>query len=374
MAGIYIHIPFCKQACLYCNFHFSTSLEYSQRMIQSILKDMEMRKHECTEEIETIYVGGGTPSILEMEEMDALINQLYKHYRIAPTAEITLEANPDDISRQKAEEWKSMGINRFSIGVQSFSDKHLKWMNRAHDAAQSLACIDKIREVGFENFSIDLIYGTPGQSLKEWEQDLEKTFELQVPHLSCYALTVEEETPLFHLIEKGKKEKVSSDLQAEQFNTLVSLTKAAGYHHYEISNFAKPGMESKHNSSYWKGKPYMGFGPSAHSYDQHARSWNLSHNINYMQSIENNLLPSEKEILSERDRMNEYIMTNLRLSSGINSNYIREHWGNEELQRIQDALGKYIVQDLAETTEVGWRLTDQGKFFADGIASAIFKL
>jgi oxygen-independent coproporphyrinogen-3 oxidase len=374
MAGIYIHIPFCKQACLYCNFHFSTSLEYGQRMIQAILKEMEMRKQECTEEIETIYVGGGTPSLLELEQIDALLNQLYKHYTIAPTAEITLEANPDDIHPQRAKEWKSMGVNRFSIGVQSFSDQHLHWMNRAHNAAQSLTCIDLIRAVGFENFSIDLIYGTPGQSLKEWEQDLERTIELQIPHLSCYALTVEDDTPLFHLIQKGKKEKVSSDLQSEQFNMLVSLTKAAGYHHYEISNFAKPGMESKHNSSYWKSKPYLGFGPSAHSYNPPERSWNVSHNMNYMQSIENNLLPSEKEIVSERDRLNEYIMTNLRLSSGIHAKHILEHWGSDELLRIEHTLRTHLEQGKVEIIENGWRLTDLGKFFADGIASALFKI
>jgi len=374
MAGIYIHIPFCKKACHYCNFHFSTSSEYKERMIHAIAQELMMRKDEMNEAIETIYFGGGTPSIVEPSHIELLLKTIDQHYSIDASPEITLEANPDDISRQHAADWKSMGINRFSIGIQSFSEIHLEWMNRAHHAVQSLSCIDIIRSTGFENFSIDLIYGTPGQTINDWECDLKKAISLKIPHLSCYALTVEEQTPLFHLIKTGKKEKVDSDLQAEQFNLLVDIALAAGYNHYEISNFALPGMKSKHNSAYWNGASYLGVGPSAHSFQYNTRSWNISNNISDMESIENHLRPFESETLTDIDQLNEYIMTKLRLEEGININVIINKWGDDQLSRITTLIERFIQDQKVERTQDGWRLTKHGKFFADGIASALFQV
>ena len=373
MAGIYIHIPFCKKACHYCNFHFSTSSEYKERMIRAIVREMELRKDEINAPIQTIYFGGGTPSIIEPSQIELLLEVIDKHFSIDTSAEITLEANPDDITKQHASQWQSMGINRFSIGIQSFSDIHLEWMNRAHNATQSLSCIEIIRGAGFENFSIDLIYGTPGQSTHDWERDVEKAISLKIPHLSCYALTVEEETPLFHLIERGKKEKINSDLQAEQFNILVDMTASAGYDHYEISNFALKGMKSKHNSSYWNGIPYLGVGPSAHSFQNNMRSWNISNNISYMQSIENNIRPFEFELLTDIDQLNEYIMTKLRLEGGMRKNEIIERWGADQLSRITKLIDRFIQDGKIINTQDGWKLTKVGKFFADGIASALFQ-
>ena len=372
MAGIYIHIPFCKQACHYCNFHFSIGNAYSERMIEAICKEIEWRKNEIDEKIDTIYFGGGTPSILDPSQIDRLLNQIHKDFSLGEQPEITLEANPDDIDPKKANRWKTIGINRYSIGIQSFSDLQLQWMNRAHNAAQALHCIEIIREAGFENFSIDLIYGSPNQNMKDWKEDLEKAIQLQIPHLSCYALTVEQETPLFHMIKKGKKQNVNSDLQADMFKQLIALSRSGGYHHYEISNFAVPGMESKHNSAYWKGLAYLGFGPSAHSHHQHTRSWNISNNMAYMQSIENNILPSEKEELSAANRLNEYIMTRLRMSSGIEEQHIQSHWGVDESLRIEQAIAPFILQGKIEKTAIGWKLTDDGKYFADGIAADLF--
>ena len=374
MAGIYIHIPFCKKACHYCNFHFSTSSDDKERMIQAIAQELRLRKDEIKEPIQTIYFGGGTPSIVEPFQIELLLQAIDKYYLVDGSPEITMEANPDDITKEHAEVWKSMGINRFSIGIQSFSDIHLEWMNRAHNASQSLLCIDIIRSAGFENFSIDLIYGTPGQSTNDWERDLEKAISLKIPHLSCYALTVEEQTPLFHLIERGKKEKINSDLQAEQFNILVDMTLAAGYNHYEISNVALPGMKSKHNSAYWNGVPYLGVGPSAHSFQNNTRSWNISNNISYVQSIENQIRPFEAEILTQKDQLNEYIMTKLRLDEGMNENDIINTWGDDQLSRITNLINKFIQEEKVEKTQEGWRLTKDGKFFADGIASALFQV
>lgn len=341
-------------------------------MTHAITKEMASRKEELQSPIETIYFGGGTPSILHASMIDAMIQAVYKNYSIVSDPEITLEANPDDITRTKADEWKSMGVNRFSIGIQSFSDQHLQWMNRAHSGLQSLQCIEIIRNAGFDNFSIDLIYGTPGQSIHDWQQDLEQAIDLQIPHLSCYALTVEQETPLYHLIKKGAKEKVSTELQAEAFQLLVSITKATKYRHYEISNFALPGMESKHNSAYWHGKPYLGFGPSAHSFSDRVRSWNISNNIQYLQSIESNHRNAEMERLTEMDLLNEYIMTHLRLDVGISAEAIKGRWGTDQVQRIESKMVGYEqLEKVVKTTE-GWKLTDNGKFFADGIAADLF--
>ena len=374
MAGIYIHIPFCRKACHYCNFHFSTSLQKAPEVLISIEKEMEIRSEELKEEINTVYFGGGTPSLIESEAIASMLNQAKKYFKIAPDAEITLEANPDDINIQKAKSWKSIGINRFSLGIQSFADENLQWMNRAHNAVQSFAAIDTIRNAGFENFSIDLIYGTPGQTKEGWIKDVETALKLNIPHLSCYALTVEEKTALHTLIQKGEKQEVNQDEQAERFNVLMELTAEAEYHHYEISNLALPGFESKHNSSYWEGISYIGFGPSAHSYDGKKRKWNIANNIKYVEAIAKQILPLEEETLSQNDRLNEYTMTSIRRSKGIEKNRLIQLGGESRLPEIQKMIQPYMESNKVVEDEKGWRLTNEGKFYADGIAAALFIL
>ena len=374
MAGIYIHIPFCRKACHYCNFHFSTSLGRADSMVEAISTEIILRAHEMKEDIQTIYFGGGTPSILEPETINKMLQAIKAQYAVSNDPEITLEANPDDITAEKAQAWKQMGINRFSIGVQSFADENLLWMNRAHDARQSIDCINIIREAGFENFSIDLIYGTPGQTQQGWIKDLEKAIELKIPHLSCYALTVEEGTALHHMIGSGKKEKISADEQAERFDALVQLSSLAGYSHYEISNLALPGKESKHNSAYWEGKPYLGFGPSAHSFSGIKRSWNIADNLKYIQSIEAGILPSEEETLREIDQLNEYIMTALRSIKGMQKDIITARWGNDKMQIISTEIDQFIQSGKIIANDNAWVLSGEGRFFADGIASSLFFL
>ncbi|MEY5045001.1 MAG: radical family heme chaperone HemW [Bacteroidota bacterium] len=372
MEGIYIHIPFCRKACHYCNFHFSTSLQNATDVLQAIEKEIELRSGEVTEEITTIYFGGGTPSLVDNTVIENVLSEIGRNFTINPKAEITLEANPDDISIEKAKSWKDIGINRFSLGIQSFEDDYLQWMNRAHSASQSFAAIEIIRETGFENFSIDLIYGTPGQTTEGWTKDLQTAIDLKIPHLSCYALTVEEKTALHNLIEKGEKENINPEEQAERFELLMKLTTAAGYHHYEISNFALRGYESKHNSAYWEGVPYLGIGPSAHSYDGIKRKWNIANNISYSKAILDHSPLFEEEILSKNDRFNEYCMTALRRSKGIEKQKIISLGGMEGLSIINKMILPYIESNKVIEDENSWKLTNEGKFFADGIAASLF--
>lgn len=372
MAGIYIHIPFCRKACHYCNFHFSTSLTHTANVILAIEKEIELRAEEINEPIGTIYFGGGTPSLLETNDIQKILKSITQQFTLEKEVEITLEANPDDITQEKARSWKSLGINRFSLGIQSFADDYLVWMNRAHDAAQSLSAIEIIREAGFENFSIDLIYGTPGQTAEGWRKDLETAIELKIPHLSCYALTVEENTALDYLIQKGEKQAINTDEQAERFQVLMEQTAAAGYVHYEISNFALPGMESKHNSAYWEGIPYLGIGPSAHSFDGNIRKWNVSNNIKYVKAISNHQLPFEAEILSDKDKFNEYCMTAIRRSKGIEKDKIIRLGGEQSVETIRTSIQPYVQSKKVIEDEQGWKLTNEGKFFADGIAASLF--
>jgi oxygen-independent coproporphyrinogen-3 oxidase len=374
MAGIYLHIPFCRKACHYCNFHFSTQLGALDEMADTLIAESIIRKTEITESIQTIYFGGGTPSLLHADKIEKILEAIKLHYTIAEDAEITLEANPDDITSEKAKTWRNIGINRFSIGIQSFDEKNLIWMNRVHNAEQSHACIDIIRDVGFENFSIDLIYGTPGQSLSNWEADVELAISKKIPHLSCYALTIEEGTALHHLIEQGKKDSVNTDEQAQYFQSLLEKTGSAGYNHYEISNLALPGFESRHNCGYWEGKPYLGLGPSAHSFDGRKRSWNLAHNIDYMRAIKKGEIPSTSENLSANDLLNEYIMTSLRSSKGLNKYRIKEQWGEDKLNAIRKGIQIPLDAGNIEEYDDAWRLTPNGKFLADGIAASLFFL
>lgn len=376
MAGIYIHIPFCRQACFYCNFHFSTSLRYKNELIAALLKEIEMAPPISKLQIETIYFGGGTPSLLAEEDVESILKKINSQFIISPGAEITLEANPDDITENKLAEWKETGITRLSIGIQSFFDEDLKWMNRAHNAGQAVNSLQSaVRH--FNNITIDLIYGTPGLTNEKWKQNVQRAIDLGIPHLSCYALTVEPKTPLQKMIQQHKSADIEPGKQSEQFMLLMQWMEKEGYEHYEISNFAKPGFRSRHNSSYWQGKNYFGFGPSAHSYDGASRWWNVSNNNLYIESINKNIIPFEKEELTITQKINEYIMTSLRTSEGMNLKNIKKiaevngQWSmvNEQLFKKSR---KYIEQGLMIQEDDKLILTKEGKLFADGIAADLF--
>ncbi len=341
-------------------------------MISALVQEIRLKAPHFKEPIETIYIGGGTPSLLQTAEISSLLETVHTHFSVIPTPEITLEANPDDISREKAKEWFQTGINRLSIGIQSFESSILHWMNRAHSGEQALNCIEHVRKAGFNNFSIDLIYGTPQQSLEDWQKDLSLVFDLQIPHVSCYALTIEEKTALHHFVQSRKKENVNPDHQADCFQLLTKQMITNGYLHYEISNFCLPGMESKHNKSYWEGKPYLGIGPSAHSYKSNARSWNISNNARYMQSIKENKIPEETEVLSNQQQLNEYIMTGLRTSEGIEKKKISDQWGDDAYSALNSEIAAYIHSGKIIETNTSWKLSEEGKFLADGIAASLF--
>ena len=375
MAGIYIHIPFCRQACHYCNFHFTTSLTRKNELIAALLKELDLRQNYLQNEaVETIYLGGGTPSLLEVSDLEKLLGSIWKNFSTSPSTEITLEANPDDISEEKIREWLDTGINRLSIGVQSFFEEDLLWMNRAHNAKQAkdsleLACRH------FKNITVDLIYGTPMLTDDKWEKNVEKILSFDIPHISCYALTVESKTALQKMIKLGKTEDVNPDKQSDQFLLLMRWLKDAGYEHYEISNFAKPGFRSRHNTSYWQGKKYLGIGPSAHSFDGVSRQWNISNNNTYIDSLKTNSLPFEKEILTAAQQLNEYIMTSLRTIEGIDVRVVEKKFGKKEKEQLLQSVKKYMENKKVVVSETGnLILTNEGKLLADGIASDLFSI
>ncbi len=376
MSGIYIHIPFCKQACHYCNFHFSTSLQLKDELIAALVKEIQLTSTNALdigkEFCDTIYFGGGTPSILSIEDLLMIMDTLHNKFLIAPDAEITLEANPDDITPSKLKLWKQAGINRFSVGVQSFLDPELRWMNRTHTAAESQRCIDAIKEAGFTNYSIDLIYGSPLLSDKEWMKNVQTVIEKDIPHISCYALTVEPKTALNKMIAEHKKAPVDAEKQAIQFLLLMDWMEQAGYEHYEISNYAKPGMRSRHNSSYWQGKHYYGFGPSAHAYDGKTRRWNIANNALYIQALGKDKIPFEEELLTDVQRLNEYIMTALRTIEGLDLEKVSNVYGKKFSTELSKAGNKYIQTKRLENKNGSLVLTKEGKLFADGIAADLF--
>jgi oxygen-independent coproporphyrinogen III oxidase len=370
LAGIYIHIPFCKQACHYCNFHFSTSLRYKNELIAALLKEMELQQEYLSGEmIETIYIGGGTPSLCSQQELESIFSKIHSLFKVSHNAEITLEANPDDISKDKLIEWKEAGINRLSIGIQSFFDEDLLWMNRAHNVQQAIDNLQLAIE-NFKNITIDLIYGTPELSNDRWKQNVEMALSFNVPHLSCYALTVEPKTPLDKLIRQHKSPDINPDKQSEQFLLLMQWMAAAGYEHYEISNFAKPGFRSRHNSSYWQGKNYIGFGPSAHSFDGNSRWWNVANNNQYIEAINKGIVPFEKEELTATQKLNEYIMISLRTMEGLNLSKVSDAVRHELLSTSK----KYIENGLMKVENDYLKLTNKGKLLADGIASDLFSV
>ena len=340
-------------------------------MIDAMIKELSLSE-TFENKIETIYLGGGTPSLLNAEELKKLLFAVYKKYNVSPDAEITLEANPDDINKKKLTEWKSAGVNRLSIGIQSFKEEDLLWMNRAHNAVQALLCIKQVKDAGFQNFSVDLIYGIPTLSDDDWEKNVQTVIDLNVPHLSCYALTVEPKTALQKMIALKKKQEVDPGKQASQFLLLMDWMKDAGYGHYEISNFAKPGFRSKHNSSYWQGKSYLGIGPSAHSFNGDFRRWNVSNNALYIQSLKKNIIPYEEEKLSDVQKLNEYIMTSLRTIEGIDLDLIKNKLGEDVKNKIQKQSIKFEKSGKLKFIGNKILLTTEGKLFADGIAADLF--
>lgn len=368
MAGIYIHIPFCRQACHYCNFHFATSLHYKNELIAALLKEIEWRKDYLENEpVETIYFGGGTPSLLNTEDLILMLEKIKKVFAVTADAEITLEANPDDITEEKLIGWKEAGINRLSIGIQSFFDEDLQWMNRAHTAKQAIDNLELAKK-HFENITIDLIYGTPGLTNEKWKQNAGTAISLNIPHLSCYALTVEPKTPLDKMIRQHETENINPEKQSEQFLLLMQWMEEAGYEHYEISNFAKPGWRSRHNSSYWEGKNYLGIGPSAHSFNGTERQWNISNNNIYIESTDRGIVSFEKEVLTAVQKLNEYIMTSLRTMEGLKF----ERFDEVAAGKLKAASRKFSDSGLIKLENNSLRLTPQGKLLADGIAAELF--
>ena len=372
MAGIYIHIPFCKQACHYCDFHFSTSMAKKDVMISALKKEMVLRKKEFKDQVvETIYFGGGTPSVLETSEINDLINTVYSNYQVTENPEITLEANPDDLTNEKIKQLSDSSINRLSIGIQSFYDEDLKLMNRAHNAQEAVECIKEANRY-FDNISIDLIYGIPDMTNERWKYNIEKALSFGIPHISSYALTVEPKTALANFIKKGTVKPVDDEVAQAHFNMLYDILINEGYDCYEVSNFGKPGFYSKNNTAYWQGKKYIGIGPSAHSYDRERRGWNINNNPKYLKAIEKGELPMEIEILSEVDKYNEYLMTGLRTSWGVSLMKIRCDFGKQYLNYMNTQAEKYLSQDLLYIDGDKLVATKKGKFLVDGIASDLF--
>lgn len=372
MSGIYIHIPFCKQACHYCDFHFSTQLGKKDSMVAAIQKEMELRHQELDkEEVETIYFGGGTPSVLETEEIEKLIDTVRHYYKVTAHPEITLEANPDDLSEEQTLRLANSPVNRLSIGIQSFYNEDLKMMNRAHNAREAETCIALAKNF-FENISIDLIYGIPGMDHERWRSNIEKTLSYDLPHISSYALTVEPKTALKSFIAKGIIKDVDDEQAQEQFDILCETLETHGYTNYEISNFGKLGFYSKNNTSYWQGKTYLGFGPSAHSFNGKDRSWNIRNNIKYIKAIQEGLLPNEIETLTTTDRYNEYVMTGLRTIWGVDEDEVRSRFGPMYKDYLVEQAQKYLDSGLLFWDHGKLLATKKGKFLVDGIASNLF--
>ncbi|MCK0123865.1 radical SAM family heme chaperone HemW [Gelidibacter sp. F2691] len=378
MSGIYIHIPFCKQACHYCDFHFSTSLKKKDLLVSALVKELELRKDEFKHQvIQTIYFGGGTPSVLSIEELRLLIAEVYKHYKVSDTPEITLEANPDDLfdgaSKSIYEAFKSIGINRLSIGIQSFFEEDLKLMNRAHNSEEAKKCLEEATQY-FDNISIDLIYGIPGMTNERWMQNVETALSFRIPHISSYALTVEPRTALATFIKKGIIKNVDDDLAQEQFHLLKEQLEAVGFIHYELSNFGKPDYFSRNNSAYWQGKPYLGIGPSAHSFDGEHRGWNVRNNTKYINALAQNRVPIETETLSITDKYNEYVMTGLRTIWGVSLEKVETDFGLDYKTYLLEQSQKHILEHLLYLEDDKLLVTTKGKFLSDGIASDLFKI
>lgn len=373
MAGIYLHVPFCRHACTYCDFHFSTNLNRLPELVETILTEIDIR-HEYLDKkvLESIYFGGGTPSLLHRNHLQSIVDKLNQYYSWDPSAEITLEANPEDIDADSLNAWKQIGINRLSIGIQSFLEEELQWMNRKHTAIQSIDSVKMAQDAGFDNISIDLIYGSKFQNEASWRETLVKAIGLQTQHVSAYNLTIEEKTPLGLYHAKGKEPSVNEDLSSRQFEILRQELQGAGFLHYEISNFGKPGFFAVHNSNYWKGQAYLGLGPSAHSFNGASRQWNVKSNARYIQLVQERAPFFELEQLSDKDRFNEYVLTGLRTLWGCDLQVIQQQFGEAAAQHFETGIRRFT--GFYEVNKTFFVLNEQGRLRADGIASALFLL
>ncbi|MBK0382755.1 radical SAM family heme chaperone HemW [Pedobacter sp. SD-b] len=373
MAGIYIHVPFCKQACHYCDFHFSTSLKYKDEMIGAIHKEIALQKSYLNDQkIETIYFGGGTPSLLNTNEISRLIATIQTNFEVDKTAEITLEANPDDLTIEKQKDLRNTPINRLSIGVQSFFDEDLKWMNRAHKAQEAETAIKRAQDFGLENITIDLIYGYPLLSDDKWKHNIQKTLDFDIPHISSYGITVEPQTALATFINKGKQKPMDEAQSAAQFQILMEELTSNDFEHYEISNFARPNQYSKHNTNYWRGVHYLGVGPSAHSFNGNNRQWNVANNAKYLAEMLKGQIPFEVEKLTLENKYNEYIMTSIRTLWGIDLSKITENFGADQKNNLMACAEEYLDKNWLALADEKLILTHKGKLYADLIASELF--
>ena len=372
MSGIYIHIPFCKKACHYCNFHFSTNQNSKSSFIKALSKELRLRSFEYeSNKIQTIYFGGGTPTVLQISELTSILDVVYEFYNVSETPEITLEANPDDLDLEKIVTLSKTKINRLSIGIQSFHETDLVAMNRAHSAYQAKKCLDLATRY-FDNITIDLMFGMPTMSMDLWRENLQTAFGFGIKHLSCYAMTVEPQTALEHFIKKGSHPPMDDELAANHFKVIIEETSKQGFIHYETCSFGKPDYFSKHNTSYWLGKTYLGVGPSAHSFNGKKRSWNISNNSKYIKSIEASILPSESEILSIENKFNEYIMTGLRTMWGVSLQIIETEYGPKIKDQLLENATKLLKSDFLVIEDQHLKVTTTGKFLSDGIASELF--
>lgn len=374
MAGIYVHIPFCRKACYYCNFHFSTSFQRKGELVDALEKEIHLQGHYLQgQPIDTIYFGGGTPSALPPEDIERIFKAIVSSQAISSNAEITLEANPDDITMENLAAWKQIGINRLSIGIQAFQENLLVAWNRSHTAKQALEVIPLAQSQGYHNISADLIYGGQGLTDEEWINNLQKLIDLNVPHISAYALTIETGTVLAHHIKKGKAKAPDDEQSNRQFSMMQSILKESGYEQYEVSNFAKPGFQSRHNKSYWSGEHYLGLGPSAHSFNGLSRQWNVANNIKYTHALQHDTVPFEVEELSDTERYNELVMTGLRTSAGIDNGRIKK-LGLFFESYLKESVKPFIEQNkIFETEQGNYALKSDFYFFADGIAAALFR-
>ncbi len=375
MAGIYIHIPFCRQRCHYCDFYKTTHTSKKPEFIDALLKEMQQRKSWLnTEKINTIYFGGGTPSLLTIDEINRIIDAVYSDFIVEPAPEITLEANPDDLTNAYIKGIKSTPVNRLSIGIQSFQNTQLVKMNRRHNSHQAIECVQQAQNAGFTNISTDLIYGLPNLSIKKWEQDLEQMQKLNIQHLSAYHLTYEPATKFGALVKSGKLTPVNENKSIEQFKTLIKWAKANSFEHYEISNFAKPGFYSKHNTSYWQQQKYLGLGPSAHSYNLDTRRWNVADLDKYLGGVQQNKKYYESETLTDNDKYNEYLITRLRTKWGVNLKKVGEIFGQEKEKSFVKEIQPFIESRTVFLRNNSVILSDKGIFISDTILAELINV
>lgn len=373
MAGIYVHIPFCKQACYYCNFHFSTQLSNREAMVAAICKDIDLRHHYLTERrLSTLYFGGGTPSLLDKSLLTQIFQHIHTHFEIEDGAEVTFECNPDDINAAYLDELRQLGINRLSLGVQSFFDADLQFMHRAHKGANALESLKLIKSAGFDNYSLDLIYGSPTTTDEMWQYNVQSLIEAGVPHISAYCLTIEDQTVFGRWYKQKRLEAIDDEQASRQFYYLLDALEKAGYHAYEISNFAKPGYEAVHNSNYWSGKAYLGVGPSAHSYNGRERQWTVANNARYMKSVEEGCVEVQNELLTQADRCNEMIMTRLRTSRGLDLTELALQFGEAYAQEVEQGLQTQEMTDHTQREGNRVWLNRSGKMMADRLAASLF--